>query len=76
MTRFAFDAHGVSITASVEEKAGVIFGRKAYSARGKCPLCQKEFTAGLGMGDRYKQNEVKSALKTNMKKHIKNLHKK
>lgn len=76
MSSFTFDAHGVSVTAFVEEGKGTIIGRKTYKAHASCPICHKELTAGTGMGDRYKQNEVKTTLKTNMKKHIKTIHKK
>lgn len=76
MSRFSFDAHGYTVSAVCNERPSPHLGKKAYIAQAVCPICKKEFKAGFGMGDRYTQNEVKSTLKTNMKTHIRNFHKK
>lgn len=76
MANFNFDAHGHNISARYDEKKSPNLGKKSFTAQAKCPICNKEFKAGFGMGDRYTQSEVKSTLKTNIKTHVKNIHKK
>lgn len=74
MPKFSFNAHGVNINASSEQRKGLVAGRKTFTAQAKCPICQREFKSGYGIGDVNSESEAKSTLKSNMKAHVKKFH--
>lgn len=74
MSLISFDINGIKATgytSSVKSSSG-----ESFRVVGICPVCKKEIKAGYGMGNLYKEKEVISTYKSNMKKHINTKHKK
>ena len=69
MATFSFKVQGKIVVGSVESMGG--FNR----ARGNCPFCNQEFTAGYSPGNKRSAGEVKASLKQNITRHANKAHK-
>lgn len=73
MATFSFDIDGHKVIAEVERfQAKINF---AYRAKAKCPVCKTEYKAGYNAGDFKREGEIKSVLRSNLKRHYNAVHK-
>lgn len=73
MASFTFDLDGTKVTGYTEKiQLTVNF---TYRAKAKCPFCTSEYKAGYNPGEKKTESDVKSMVKTGLKRHYAAIHK-
>ena len=73
MGSFSFDIGGKKVSASTKKIRGASGHR--FEASGKCPFCNKSFSAGNMPGAVRSESEVEASLRFTLKRHYNTQHK-